>query len=155
MTIHAAISVVDFREDLADALVRVWRDSFEAAVGITDPYSLEEKREYLFAEVVPKNTVRVVLCAGAVVGFIAASKEAISQLYLSERVQRQGIGTMLVEWAKAQSEGKLALFTFARNAAAQRFYERNGFTMVARGFAPEYELDDLRYEWVAQRPGAI
>jgi hypothetical protein len=53
----------------------------------------------------------------------------------------------LLEWAKHQSGGSLWLHTFERNAGARAFYERYGFTIVARGFEPTWKLDDLKYEW--------
>jgi ribosomal protein S18 acetylase RimI-like enzyme len=61
---------------------------------------------------------------------------------------RAGIGSRLIEWAKGQSGGSLWLYTFACNAGAQAFYERHGFSIVARGHEPMWDLDDLRYEWL-------
>jgi ribosomal protein S18 acetylase RimI-like enzyme len=39
------------------------------------------------------------------------------------------------------------LFTFEANKNAQRFYERHGFKVVARGFEKEWQLADIEYEW--------
>ena len=42
---------------------------------------------------------------------------------------------------------EVRLFTFARNRGARSFYERHGFRIVRRGFEPDWQLDDLEYEW--------
>ena len=149
MSADVSISVVDFDADRADELVRMWRESFEFGVGVVDPNPIEAQREYLMNTVVPNNVVRVAMLGGSIVGFVAATKDSISQLYVRKANHHCGIGTQLLAWAKAQSGGRLWLFTFARNARARAFYEKHGFRIVARGFEPTWQLDDLKYEWAA------
>lgn len=67
--------------------------------------------------------------------------------------QREGVGELLLEWAKAFSDGRLGLFTFARNAGARAFYARQGFKVVAQGFEPAWQLEDVRLEWAAPTLG--
>lgn len=124
-----------------------WRESFEEALGIRDPHPMSEQRAYFLAEVLPRNTVKVALEDGALAGFVAASRESIAQLYVRRGLQRRGLGTAMLEWARAQSAGRLWLYTFRRNTRACAFYERHGFRAVAHGFEPEWGLEDVRYEW--------
>ena len=147
--IRDAVVLDDFRSEDAEELVRMWRESFEAGVGVTDPHPLEEQMRYLFTEVVPNNAVRVARLEGRIVGFVAASPRSIAQLYVRRGFQRRGIGSRLLAWAKAESGGALWLYTFAQNTGARAFYERHGFTIAARGHEPSWKLDDLRYEWSA------
>ena len=140
-------TIVEFRPEHADELVPMWRTSFERAVGIVDPHPIEAQSRYLIAEVVPNNDVRVVLADGRIVGFIAANRESIAQLYLHTEFQGRGLGTHLLEWAKGRSDGSLWLYTFESNTGAQRFYEAHGFVVTQRGFEEEWQLRDLRYEW--------
>ena len=135
-----------------DQLVAMWRESFEAGVGVTDPHPIAEQRAYLLTEVLPRNDVRLAMLDGRLVGFVAASHASVAQLYVRVGFQRQGIGTLLLGWAKAQSAGSLWLYTFARNRVARAFYERHGFVGVAHGFEPHWQLDDVRYEWAAPIP---
>ena len=130
-----------------DELVAMWRASFEAGLGVTDPHPIAAQKDYFVTQVLPRNSLRVALQDENVVGFIAASRDSIPQLYVRIGYQRRGIGRQLLEWAKAQSGGSLWLYTFARNQAAQRFYEREGFRVVARGFEPIWQLEDIKYEW--------
>jgi ribosomal protein S18 acetylase RimI-like enzyme len=84
-----------------------------------------------------------------VIGFMATTPEVISQLYVDVSHQHEGIGSMLVNMAKQQSKGRLRLFTFKVNKAAQRFYERHGFRVIREGFEKDWQLEDLEYEWSA------
>ena len=145
-----SINIVEFSAARSDELVRLWRESFEFGVGVVDPHPIEEQREHFTTSVVPNNAVRMALLNDELVGFIAATKQSITHLYVRVGHHHSGIGTQLLAWAKAQSNGRLWLFAFARNAVARAFYEKHGFKIIARGFEPNWQLDDIKYEWVAQ-----
>lgn len=142
-----ALEITDFELHQCDELVRLWRASFEHGVGIIDPHPLAEQAAYLHEQVLPKHRLRVALQDGALVGFVASNAESVAQLHV--RVDRigQGIGSALLDLAKQASTGRLWLYTFARNVRACAFYERRAFVAVARGFEPQWQLDDVRYEW--------
>jgi len=136
-----------YDDALLDELVAMWRESFEAGVGVTDPHPIAEQRAAFLTKVLSESEVRVAMLGGRLVGFVAASRESVAQLYVRVGFHRRGIGTMLLAWAKTQSDGSLWLYTFARNRVARAFYERHGFVDVAHGFEPFWQLDDARYEW--------
>jgi ribosomal protein S18 acetylase RimI-like enzyme len=142
------LRVEDFRSADTDALVRMWRASFEHGVGITDPHTLEEQTEYLRAEVMPANQVRVAKEGESIVGFLASNRESIAQLHVRVQDIGRGIGSLLLRLAQSESSGSLWLFTFTRNVRACRFYEHHGFVAVARGFEPIWKLDDIKYQWI-------
>ena len=127
----------------------MWRASFERGVGIVDPHPLGEQRAYFLSEVLPRHDVRLALRDGELVGFVAASRDSVAQLYVRVGCQREGIGTLMLDWAKAQSVGSLWLMTFARNRGARAFYARHGFVETAHGFEPFWQLDDVRLAWRA------
>ena len=142
-------TIVEFDRRRIEELVRMWRASFEAGVGIVDPHPLSQQREYFLSEVLPRNDVRFAITANRLVGFVAATTESIAQLHVRVGYQRRGIGTQLLGWAKAQSTGSLWLYTFAQNLGARAFYERNGFVAIAHGFEPTWQLEDVKYQWVS------
>jgi ribosomal protein S18 acetylase RimI-like enzyme len=141
------IDLAPLQSAQVDELVRMWRASFEHGVGVSDPHSLAQQRHYLLMELLPNNAVRVALANGQLLGFVAATRESISQLYVRVGHFGRGIGTTMLEWAKEQSCGSLWLYTYARNVAACRFYEAHGFRAVAHGYEPVWQLEDVKYEW--------
>ena len=147
-----SVVLSSYNARLAEELLLLWRESFEHGVGVKDPHPLEEQRAFFLGQVLPENSVRVALQAGSLVGFIAATPESVSQLYVRVSCLAQGVGSLLLHWAKEQSNGSLWLYTFARNVNARRFYEKHDFKAVATGFEPMWKLEDVKYEWL--RSGA-
>ena len=141
--------LVDYDTSYLDPLLRLWREAFEFGVGVTDPHSLTEQRDYFVSEVLPANRVTLALLSSRLVGFIAASPESVAQLHVQVGWHRQGIGSALLDLAKARSGGSLWLYAFARNLRACRFYEKHGFVVAARGFEPTWQLEDVKYHWSA------
>lgn len=136
-----------FEIAMADALVPMWRESFEYGVGIVDPNPIADQRAHLTERVLPEHAVTVALEGERIVGFVAANAESVSQLFVRVGCHGRGIGSELLRRAMAASADALWLYTFARNAQARRFYEARGFVAVAFGFEPTWQLDDVRYEW--------
>jgi GNAT superfamily N-acetyltransferase len=142
------VEFVPYSEQYLKALVKLWRDSFEEAVGIVDPNPIDEQRKYFIDEVLPKNQVLVALDRLKVVGFIAATSDSIDEIYVHTEYQGKGIGSKLLTWAQEHSEGRLELYTFDRNKKSQQFYEHKGFKVLERNKADAWMLDDIKYEWV-------
>ncbi len=84
------------------------------------------------------------------VGFIAYNEEEISQLYVHIDYQGMGIGTELLNRAKAQAKDKLSLCTFEVNKKAQGFYEKNSFKIIGKDHENEEMLPDILYQWSLQ-----
>ena len=147
MTLHFA----PFEIPMAEALVPMWRESFEHGVGIVDSHPIDEQRAYLIDCVLPEHDVTVALQGDRIVGFVASNAVSVSQRFVRVGCHGQGIGRALLRCAMAASAGSLWLYTFARNARARRFYESNGFVAVAFSFEPIWQLDDVRYEWQRRR----
>lgn len=149
------VELGDFDARRLDELIPMWRESFEAGVGIVDPHPLTEQRRYFLDRVLPNYHVRLALLDEQLVGFVAACPESVAQLYVRVGWQRRGIGTRLLTWAKSQSAGSLWLYTFARNHGARAFYARHGFVEVEHGFEPTWQLDDVRLQWSAPQTAAV
>lgn len=145
--------VQDFNPAEAHPLTKMWRESFEFGVGITDPHPMEDQVRFLLDELVPNNTIRVIKLDDRIVGFSASTTESISALYVRVENIGQGIGTHLLDLAKTHSSGSLWLYTFARNARARRFYEGHGFIEGEHGFVEMWNLEDVKYRWT-QAAGA-
>jgi GNAT superfamily N-acetyltransferase len=70
-------------------------------------------------------------------------------IYLDADSTGRGIGTQLLELAKARRPGGFTLWTFQQNAGARRFYERHGLHAIefGDGSGNEERTPDVKYEW--------
>lgn len=89
--------------------------------------------------------------SGRAVGMAAMVDGFVDQLYLHPAWYRQGVGTLLMERMKAESQGYLELYCFQRNKDARAFYEDQGFTLAAErdGSANVEGQPDCLYRWEA------
>ena len=126
----APVEITSYQPPFRERLVALWRASFAHGVGAPVPNPLEDHLRYFDDIVLTETTVHLALRNGELVGFGAFTPEAVMQLYVDVAHLGQGIGSRLLDLAKAGSGGKLWLYTFATNTRAQRFYERHGFEPV-------------------------
>ncbi len=82
------------------------------------------------------------------IGFIAFRDGFIDHLYVLPNHQMLGLGTRLLDQAKA-AQSRLRLWTFQRNEGARNFYERNGLIQIdiTDGSGNEEREPDVLYEW--------
>lgn len=138
-------------------MASVWLAARRAAVpAIPAPaHADDDVRRWICEQLVPTHEVWVVEVDGCVAGLLVLDGGWVSQLYVNPAHQGQGLGSALLEWAKAQSPEGLDLWTFETNIGAHRFYERHGFTLVEStdGRANEERMPDRRYRWPQTRCG--
>lgn len=144
------LEIVDYTPRHMPTLIPMWRKSFEEALGITDPHPIKDQIDYFIHEILPNYTVKVVEKDRSAVGFIAANKECLSQLYLEKSIQRKSVGKRLLDWAKENSNERLWLYAFDRNEGAKAFYESQGFIIESRGFEEHWQLADIKYVWTRE-----
>jgi ribosomal protein S18 acetylase RimI-like enzyme len=141
------VQITPYRPEFRARLVDLWRASFVFGVGAQVPNTVDDHRRFFDEHMLTETTVHLAQQDGELAGFGAFTPDSVVQLYVAVDRLGRGIGTQLLDHAKAQSNGKLWLYTFVTNTRAQRFYERHGFDIVERGFEPVMQLGDLRYEW--------
>ncbi|RFP90168.1 GNAT family N-acetyltransferase [Rhodobacteraceae bacterium 63075] len=104
------------------------------------------------AQMVERGWVDVAERGGEVVGFVAREGEEIHALYVRGAARCAGVGTALLDHAKANT-ARLALWAHQRNEAARAFYAARGFAETQRtdGAGNDEKLPDVRLVW--QRSG--
>jgi putative acetyltransferase len=109
---------------------------------------------WFFRERVFRNCIVWGVLDPTLIGFIAFREGWIDQLYVRPQSQGQGIGQQLLQVAKAEWPS-LKLWTFQRNTAAGRFYERQGFVALGRtdGSGNEEQEPDVLYRWDMEAGG--
>jgi ribosomal protein S18 acetylase RimI-like enzyme len=142
--------IIPYVPKYAEQTVKMWRDSKYEAIGQKEKHSFEN-HVYFLTHILPKEfQIEIALVDEKVVGLIAYNESEVSQLYIHNDFQGRGIGKRLLEIAKAQSSGRLTLYTFEVNKKARRFYEKHGFKIIGRGHENEENLPDILYEWEAE-----
>ena len=97
---------------------------------------------------IDRGWVQIVEDDHGVVGFCAREEASIHALYVAGHARRGGYGRRLLQAAQAET-GRLELWTFQANNAAQGFYEAHGFKAVEHtdGSGNDEKLPDIRYVW--------
>lgn len=151
--------LVDYRPEYALELVKMWRRSFQRAMGLEEQDELGEvTRQMDFLSAIDPAHIHVAMDPGSstVLGFMVLSGASLDQLYVHVDRQGMGLGTTLLDLARRKSPAGIELFTFQRNQAAQDFYLRRGFKEVHRGFASfgdnpwattREQLADIKFRW--------
>ena len=82
------------------------------------------------------------------VGFITFNEQFVTFLYVEPTVQGQGIGTALLERAMS-GKTRVDVWTFQRNQAGRRFYERCGFVALefTDGSGNDKGEGEVLYSW--------
>ena len=153
------LAFVGYRPEYGLEVVKMWRRSFQRAMGIEEHNRLDELEGHLdyFAAVDSKD-IQIALDtrASSVVGLMTLSDEELHHLFVHVDYQNCGIGSKFMARAKARKPLGLSLYTFQKNVGAQKFYLAHGFKEVQRGFADfegnpwakvKEDLADIKYHW--------
>ncbi|MCB2291519.1 GNAT family N-acetyltransferase [Clostridium sp. CS001] len=142
------IKIIEFDPVYAEETVTMWRQSKERAIAQKEMHSFENHVFFLNNILNKDNKIYIAIGNNIVVGMIAFNENELNQLYIHIDYQGKGLGRRFLELAKANSNGKLTLFTFEINDKAQHFYEKNGFKIIGSGNENEENLNDIKYVWV-------
>jgi ribosomal protein S18 acetylase RimI-like enzyme len=135
----------------APGIAELYRASFSAALpDIRLVHTPEQVRQWVRSTLVEEGDSWVAELNGeldGLAGFMTLTEGHLEQLYVAVGRWRQGIGTALLDLAKARSRGPLELYTFQANRPAVAFYLAHGFAIVEAGDgsgneegAPDYLL---------------
>jgi GNAT superfamily N-acetyltransferase len=137
-------------DEIADVLITSRRAFLPYA---PSAHTDDEVHEYVRGYLIPRTQVTVPVSDGRIVGLMALKRESgmgwVEQLYLHPEVVGQGIGSQLIEQAKATLGPPIRLWTFQQNAGARNFYKRRGFRAVTftDGAENEERCPDVLFEW--------
>ena len=158
------IQLMGFAAEFAVDVVKMWRRSFQRAMGLEEHNRYGELRGQLdYFRTLQKHYVRIAIQpeSSKVVGFMVLEDAFdVSQLYIDTDEQGKGYGSFLLNDARQRCDGRLELHTFQRNSRAQAFYLRQGFVEIARGYADlasnpwttnVNDLADIQYRWDASQ----
>ncbi len=95
-----------------------------------------------------QQQVWVVDVEGSNFGFLSATDDFVTALYLHRDARGRGFGKMLLDHVKLNGSAKLSLWAFEANTKAPAFYRREGFVEVRRTTGENEEgLPDILFCW--------
>ena len=126
----------------------------EALPFLPELHTDAETHDWVASHLLATHEVAVAEVDGRVTGFAALEAGVLAHLYVDPEHQGSGVGSDLLAWAKRRRPDGLELWTFQRNEAARRFYERRGFREVelTDGSRNEEREPDVRYAWAPREP---
>jgi ribosomal protein S18 acetylase RimI-like enzyme len=143
--------VRNYRPEDFDAVTILWRISREKSVPEfqrVKGYFFYEDQDYFRDHILKENQVFVVESNAKPVAFMAIRDDFIDQLYVHPDYQQQGIGRVLLAFARHRSAEHIWLYTLQINTNARAFYEKNGFVAERFGISPPPENEpDVEYHW--------
>ena len=122
-------------------------------------HPIEEPHEWKASRIAGSHELWVAEEDGALVGYLAVSvtgpQEWLDDLYVAPGRTREGIGTALLDLAKALRPGGFSLWVFVSNEGARRFYRRHGLVEVevTDGSGNEERAPDVRMTWAGTGTG--
>jgi ribosomal protein S18 acetylase RimI-like enzyme len=114
-----------------------------------DLHGEEDIRNWIATAMLPEHDVWLAVASDEIVAFAALRDDLLGHLYVQPAAQNRGIGTALVDHAKALRPHGLRLWVFQQNVGARRFYERHGFRVLelTDGSGNEENVPDALYGW--------
>jgi GNAT superfamily N-acetyltransferase len=119
---------------------------------LPDLHTPEEDLAFFRGHVFPASEVWLAEAEGRLIGFAAARLDWLDHLYVDPAWHGCGVGQALLS-AVRNDRPELNLWTFQDNGQARRFYERQGFRLIATtdGSGNEERTPDAHYRWVRER----
>jgi GNAT superfamily N-acetyltransferase len=116
-------------------------------------HSVEDIGNWLVEARIPRGSSYVLEQEGRLLGWLDVVPGELDQLYLRRGSTGQGLGKLLLEFAKRQSPAGLELYTFQVNSGARRFYAREGFVEIEWGDGNQNEegRPDVKMSWPGTR----
>jgi GNAT superfamily N-acetyltransferase len=150
--VRPAIEIRPATVEDATRIADVWLSSWRATFDFEPAYPDEDVRRWVREELLVEAEDWVATDPSdgdSVIALLGLSDTMVEQLYVRPDRIGRGVGRALLELAKRRRPDGLDLYCFAANDRARRFYERNGFEVVAfgDGSGNEERQPDVLYRW--------
>ncbi|HET7745646.1 MAG TPA: GNAT family N-acetyltransferase [Gaiellaceae bacterium] len=142
------------RPEDAPAIATLFRRSFGTLSFLPVVHTPEEYLRHV-GHLIREHELWVFEVDDDILGFASLDDGELSNLYVEPDVIGQGIGSMLLDHAKARRPDGFRLWVFQENERARAFYERRGCTLVelTDGSDNEQGAPDALYQWRPTREG--
>jgi ribosomal protein S18 acetylase RimI-like enzyme len=139
-----------------NGVAELWHFTKKAAypyLPLEQSRTLQEDVKLFREKILPRCDIWAADVRGGIAGFLAMQSSYIDRLYVLPDLQKRGIGSSLIQHAKALSPAGLELHTHRKNASAWKFFEKHGFLAVHFGISPPPESEpDVEFRWRPDSP---
>lgn len=137
----------ELKEKDVDDVMKIWRDgNFKAHNFIPNAY-WSDKYKKVQDEYLRKSDTWVYEEDGKIEAFISVIDDGyIGALFVSEEIQREGIGRILINYVK-DKYGKLSLKVYEKNINATMFYKAMGFKKIRTQIDESTSEKEYVMEW--------
>ena len=135
----------ELRKADIDKVADIWLDTNIRAHDFIPAQYWESNFESV-KELLPRATVYVYEDDQGIQGFIGLNDEYIEGIFVSDGMQSQGIGRLLLNYAKTK-RNELRLNVYRKNTRAIAFYQREGFKILCSGIDEATGEKDHVMEW--------
>jgi len=145
-----AVRLRPYRSDDFEAAVELWYESWHHNFpDLSHPWTYAEWKRRFQEKVAANTAIWLAERDGQLAGFIVLRKAdgCLDQIFVKPAMQRQGIGTILLNKAKELSPDGITLDTLQSNARSRRFYEKHGFRPGQVGINPNNGQPNIEYHW--------
>lgn len=148
--VASAMHIRPATADDTDAIAAIDHAAKAAALGeVRWAHTPAEVRGWLEAVRLPAGGCWLAEVEAAPFGYMALRDDWVEQLYVAPRVWRSGVGTALLNHAKALHPAGLRLWCFQTNLPARAFYLKHGFRVerLTDGADNEEREPDMLFSW--------
>ena len=135
----------ELRKADIDKVADIWLDTNIRAHDFIPAQYWESNFESV-KELLPYTTVYVYEDDQGIQGVIGLNDEYIEGIFVSDGMQSQGIGRLLLNYAKTK-RNELRLNVYRKNTRAIAFYQREGFKILCSGIDEATGEKDHVMEW--------
>jgi putative acetyltransferase len=119
----------EYRPADCPAVLHIWERASAVAHPFLTREFMDEERERIADEFLPRADTWVYDVSGGVAAFMSLFQSDVGALFVEPALHRRGIGRALIGHARAV-RGALDVEVFERNVLGRAFYEQMGFAFV-------------------------
>jgi putative acetyltransferase len=136
----------NYKEFDLEEMVRLWYKASITAHVFVPASFWAAQRNYMKEKYLPLAENFVFEEEGKIKGFISLVGNKVCALFVAQESQGQGIGKLLLEYAKNMNEN-LELKAYKENKRAFNFYKKSGFKVVREEIDEYTERVQFLMEW--------
>jgi len=135
-----------FHPDDLEPILAIWLSASIRAHDFVDQVFWESKLDDMRDIYLPASQTWVYEQGGQVRGFLSLLDEVLAAIFVAPDAQGSGIGSALIEHAKAMRE-RLDLTVYSGNTASVAFYHRHGFEVLGERMDEHTGHPELAMAW--------